>query len=145
MPISCSRNLLPHEKAHVTGKWAEIIFRALSARVADRWRFISFRGNHQGEWRGVVDLLAVRKDTSKPRHSHLKRGDLFDFVLVQIKGGTAPSPSLVDRRRLRLVSKRYGDCKVVLFHWRKGVSSKFSTLGRNLEWEPSTKAAIFGR
>jgi hypothetical protein len=68
------RKLLPHEKAHATGRWAEIIFRALSARIAKRWRFVSFRGAAHGEWRGIVDVLAIRKDTSEPIHRTLKRG-----------------------------------------------------------------------
>jgi len=82
-----------HIKAHATGRWAEIIFRALSSRVAKRWRFISFRGAKKGEWRGVVDVVAIRKDTSQPSRENLKRGDLFDIILIQIKGGTAPQPS----------------------------------------------------
>jgi hypothetical protein len=64
------RKLLPHEKAHATGRCAEIIFRALSARIAKRWRFVSFRG---------------------AAHA-LKRGDLFELVLIQVKGGSAKIP-----------------------------------------------------
>jgi hypothetical protein len=139
-----SRKLLPYEKAHATGRWAEIIFRALSARVANRWRFVSFRGSGSGEWRGIVDVLAVRKDTSQPRLSSLKRGDLFDIVLVQVKGGSARFPSVDERRRLRLVAKRYRARDVVLFQWRNGISSGFFTLGPNLEWQPTTGAAVFG-
>lgn len=30
-----------HVNAYATGRWAEIIFRALSSRVASRWQFIS--------------------------------------------------------------------------------------------------------
>ncbi len=52
---------LPHQKARTTGLWAETIFRALSTRVAKRWRFVSFRGAGRGEWRGIVDVLAIGK------------------------------------------------------------------------------------
>jgi hypothetical protein len=135
--------LLPTEKAFATGRWAEIIFRALSTRVANRWRFVSFRGTGKGEWRGIVDVLAIRKDTSKPLSSLLRRGDYFDFILIQIKGGTAPTPSVADRNRLKLVAKRYCAHAVVLFAWRKGISSQFYTLERD-QWSPSTGAAIFG-
>jgi hypothetical protein len=55
----------------------------LSSRVADRWRFVSFRGANQSEWRGVVDLVAIRKNSRKPSNAMLKRGDLFDIVLIQ--------------------------------------------------------------
>ena len=93
MPATVVMPVAAHIKAHATGRWAEIIFRALSSRVAKRWQFISFRGANKGEWRGVVDVLAIRKDTSQPTRKNLKRGDLFDIILIQIKGGTAPQPS----------------------------------------------------
>jgi len=131
-------------KAHATGRWAEIIFRALSARVASRWRFVSFRGPSQREWRGIVDVLAIRKDTTQPTPADLKRGDLFDIVLVQVKGGGARMPTLADRRRLRAVGRRYGAQEVVLFVWRRGVSSEFFTLARDLSWKPATGADVFG-
>ena len=107
-----------HVKAYATGRWAEIIFLALANRVTKRWRFISFRGSKGGEWRGVVDVIAIRKSTSQPNDEVLKRGDLFDIVLVQIKGGGAKAPSLSDRRRLWKVSKYYKASSVVLFQWR---------------------------
>ena len=77
-----SPKLLPHEKAHATGRWAEIIFRALSSRIANRWRFVSFRGTGRGEWRGIVDVLAIRKSTVVPMNVSLKRGDLFEMILI---------------------------------------------------------------
>jgi hypothetical protein len=137
--------LLPYEKARITGQSAERIFRALSSRVAERWRFISIRGPDQGEWEGIVDVLGVPKNTSQPRISTLKRGDLFDVVLIQMKGGSARTPTmLAERRRLRAVAKHYGARDVVLFQWRKGKSSKFFILGRELEWEETTGANVFG-
>ncbi len=145
MPKLCAPTLLPHEKAFASGRWAEIIFRALSARVAHRWRFISFRGLGKGESRGIVDVLAIRKDTSKPADALLRRGDFFEFILIQIKGGTAAHPSIADRNRLKRVAKRYGAHMVVMFAWRKGVSSQFYKLEPNLDWSPTTGAAIFGQ
>jgi hypothetical protein len=144
MQKTAPRELLAVGKAHRTGRWAEIIFRALSARVAKRWRFVSFRGTDQGEWRGAVDVLAIRKDTTQPANPLLKRGDLFDIVLVQIKGGGARMPSLDERRRLRLIARRYRVRAIVLFQWHKGKSSRFYVLGRNLEWKPTTGAEVFG-
>jgi hypothetical protein len=78
-----------HIKAHTTGRWAETIFRALSSRIANRWKFVSFRGVGKGEWRGVLDLIAIRKDSKQPSADILKRGHLFDIILIQIKGGSA--------------------------------------------------------
>jgi hypothetical protein len=47
-----------------TDRWTEILFRALTARVAQRWRFISFRGKHGGERheleRAAANRLAKR-------------------------------------------------------------------------------------
>lgn len=134
----------PHERAHRTGRWAEIIFRALSARAAKRWRFVSFRGLGSGESRGIVDLVAIRKDMREPAEGALKRGDLFDIVLVQVKGGSAAAPTLSDRRRLKLVGKRYRAHAIVLFSWQPGVSSQFHVLDRQLRWGLSSSKNIFG-
>src|SRR5262245_9803031 len=97
----------PQAKAHTTGRWAETIFRALSSRVAKRWKFVSFRGKGKGEWRGIIDVLAVRKDTAQPANAKLKRGDLLEIVLIQVKGGGARGPTHEDCIRLREVAKYY--------------------------------------
>jgi len=132
-------------KARATGRWAEIMFRALSARVARRWRFVSFRGASEGEWRGVVDIVAIRKNTSRPLNTKLRPGDLFDIVLVQVKGGGARGPSQDDCRRLRELGRIYRAKRVVQFHWRKGVWARFSVLDqRTLRWLPATSVEIFG-
>ncbi len=131
-------------KAHTTGRWAEIIFRALSTRIANRWRFVSFRGTKKGEWRGVVDVIAIRKDTSQPKIEILKRGDLFDIVLVQIKGGSARGPTLADKQRLHEVSTYYHARAIVQFQWRNGQKSQFSVLQRSGEWKRATATEIFG-
>ena len=43
-----------------------------------------------------VDVIAIRKDTSQPVNRALKRGDLFDIILIQIKGGSARGPTQED-------------------------------------------------
>jgi len=40
------------------------------------------------EWRGIVDVIAIRKDTSHSDHELLKSGDLLDIILIQTKGGS---------------------------------------------------------
>lgn len=97
-----------------TGRWVETLFRALSDRVADRRKFVSFRGKDKAEWGGVVDLVAIRKSSAEPGGDLLKRGDLFDLILIQLKGGGAPAPSEADCLRLREVKRRYRATKVVL-------------------------------
>jgi hypothetical protein len=134
---------LPHVRAHATGRWAEILFRALSTRVASRWQFISFRGDKKGEWRGVVDLLAVRKDTSAPDSTQLKRGDLFEIIFIQVKGGSAALPTRDDRVRLKAVAKYHKAKAVVLFEWQKGKVCRFRKLGPRLEWQPTTARELF--
>lgn len=119
------------------------MFRALSSRIAHRWKFVSFRGANKGEWRGVVDLIAIRKDSRQPSGEVLKRGDLFDIVLIQVKGGSARGPTLSDCRRLLEVKRIYRARSVVQFQWRKAESSKFFVLGRNLKWKPTTGRELF--
>lgn len=143
MPTRAEPALPAYIKAHTTGRWAEIIFRALSSRVASRWQFVSFRGANKGEWRGVVDLVAIRKNTSQPPGEILKRGDLFDIILIQVKGGSAAPPTESDCRRLREVRKLYRAKAVCQFQWHKGESSKFFVLSRSLKWEATTSDALF--
>lgn len=136
------------KKAGNTDHWTEILFRALTNRVAKRWRFVSFRGIHGGEWCGIVDVLAVRKDTSRSNHRLLKSGDLFEVILVQMKGGSAEWPSDKDIRRLKAVSKRYGAKAVVLFTWdrntgERGKHCQYYRLGGR-GWAECTATDIFG-
>jgi hypothetical protein len=132
-----------HVKAHATGRGAETVFRNLTSRVAVRWKFISFRGLDNGEWVGVVDLVAIRKDTRPSSGNILKRGDLFDIILIQIKGGSARSPTESDCRRLREVKRVYRARSIVQFQWRKGESSRFFVLDRN-QWKRATSQELFG-
>lgn len=145
MPEHASAKLRRYQKARKNGRWTETILRALSSRLATRrWRLVSFRGPARGEARGIVDLLAIRKDLSRPRHRALKRGDLLEMVLIQCKGGSGGIPGDEERRRLREVKKRAGARAVVLFRWRKGKDAQFSALSRKLEWEPTSVAQVFG-
>ena len=132
------------KKAANTDRWTEILFRALSNRVAKRWRFISFRGVGGGEWRGIVDVVGIRKNTSKSKHHVLKSGDLLDIVLVQMKGGPAKSPSIAEVSRLRAVDRRYRARDVVLFGWKRGKGCTFQRLGRGTRWLPSSATELFG-
>ncbi len=137
-------DLTPQEKAANTDRWTEILFKALSARAAQRWRFVSFRGLGGGEWRGIVDILAIRKDTTVSKDDLLKSGDLFDFILVQMKGGSARKPNASEIARLRAVAKRYRAKEIVLFSWKRERECKFETLSRGNDWKLSSASAIFG-
>jgi len=102
------------------------------------------RGKGKGEWRGIVDLVAIRKDTTQPASSKLKRGDLFEIILVQVKGGTARPPTRDDCIRLREVADQYAARAVVLFEWRRGVSWRFLVLNlKSLSWEERLGEDVF--
>lgn len=92
-----------------------------------RWHFLSFAGPSGGESRGVVDLLAIRKDHALPREG-LKRGDTFQIVLIQVKGGYAARPTAEDGKRLRAVSRLHNAHGVLLASWKKGTAAKFYAL-----------------
>jgi hypothetical protein len=133
---------IPSDRAANTDRWTETMFRALASRVGGRWQFASFRGVNGGEWCGVVDVLAVRKNTSPPDDPRLKRGDMFEFILVQMKGGSAGRPSDRDIDRLRLVQRRYRARDIVLFEWNKGRWSRFWTL-QGKRWTKAPVREIF--
>ena len=132
------------QKAAATDKWTEIIMRAITKKVAKRWKFVSFRGSRGGEWRGIVDVLAIRKDTSKPRREGLNRGDLFDIMLIQMKGGYAQFPTPDEIKRLKTVAKYYRAKNVVLFEWKKGKRTQFYVLNRKNEWKEIKTSDLFG-
>jgi hypothetical protein len=89
-------------------------------------------------------VLGIRKDTSKSSHYLLKSGDLFDIVLVQMKGGSAKSPSTTDVHRLRAVARHYRARDVILFGWKRGEGCTFQRLGRGVRWLRSSAAELFG-
>lgn len=143
--LKSSHSRTPQEKAAETARWAETLFRALVRRAQSRrWRFVSFRGDGGGEWRGVVDVLAVRKDTSQPANKSLKRGDLFDVVLVQLKGGASGWPTVAEKRRLRAVGNRYAAQSVVLFLWKRRKECSFYRLSCRATGNPVLAAKSLG-
>jgi hypothetical protein len=92
-----------------------------------RWQLVPFPGLNGRESAGIVDLLAIRKDHST-NHGVIKRGDFFEIILVQVKGGIAKRPTLTDIKRLRAVSSRYHAKKIVLAEWKKGSQPGFFVL-----------------
>ena len=95
------------------------IRQAVASAPFPRWHLLTFAGPSGSESRGVVDMLAIRKDHSEPPAS-AKRGDLFQIVLIQVNGGFAANPTLEDGARLRIVAKKHGACGVLLATWKKG-------------------------
>ena len=130
--------------ARETDKWTEIIMRAITTKVSKRWRFVSFRSKSGREWRGIVDVIAIRKDTSDPGRKPLNRGDIFEIILIQMKGGSAKFPTLEDKQRLKKVSKHHRASNIVLFEWKRGKKSQFYVLTNKLDWKEIDAAELFG-
>ena len=134
------RELTATEKAKLTAKWATTMTkwhigfvtngkRLGSAKVKPtrRWQLVGFPGPAGRESTGIVDLLAIRKNHQKPKPP-FKRGDLFEIILIQIKGGGAKRPNKSEIKRLRDVAKHYNARDVVLAEWVKGNQLKFNWL-----------------
>ncbi len=126
----------PQQKAARTAKWA-IIMTKWAARFATRagrgskatvkrWQFIHFPGPAGAESRGIVDIVALRRDHRLS--TEYARGDLFEIILIQVKGGAAARPSTDDVARLRAVARRYRARDTVLASWTKGTSLEFFRL-----------------
>jgi hypothetical protein len=131
------------EKAIKTAKWATTMTRwrigfetrgrrfvKVGLNPARRWQLVGFPGPAGRESAGIVDLIAIRKDHSKS-NGKFKRGDLFEIILIQIKGGGARWPNADDIRRLRAVAKHYKARDVVLAEWVKASHQKFYTLHKD--------------
>jgi hypothetical protein len=119
---------------------------SIASRARKAWVVVGFPGPGGRESRGIVDLLAIRRDHTVNRG--FKRGDLFEIVFIQVKGGTAPWPTIDDLRRLRAVQKRYRARDVLLAQWHKGKGAAFFVLAKispspMRSWEPVDPAAIF--
>lgn len=121
--------LTPSAKAHRTGRWARIMTKWLITRVATArgWEIVNFTGRQGRESRGIVDMLAIRKDH---KNATFPRGDLFEMILIQVKGGNARRPTASDVLRLRAVAHRYHARDVVLAEHKSGRQPKFYRLNR---------------
>jgi len=140
-------NRTPGEKAQHTAKWARTMTKWLitySRRTGARWNLVEFGGKTGAEARGIIDLIAIRKDHRKDV-SGLKRGDLLDIVLIQTKGGSAPRPTEKDRARLLKVARYHRAKAVVLAEWRRREKlDVFKLEGTEWSSSPVLPATIFG-
>jgi len=137
--------LSPQEKAQRTAKWARTMTKWLvtySRRTGAKWNLVDFCGKTKSEARGIVDLIAIRKDHRKDIPG-LKRGDLFEIVLIQVKGGSAPRPTAKDLVRLSRVAEHHKAKAVVLAEWQKGDKLDLFRLDGN-DWTPIAPADVFG-
>jgi hypothetical protein len=134
----------PGRRAQHTARWARIMTKWLvtySHRNGANWSIVEFNGQNECESVGIVDLVAIRKDHR--RHSPpLKRGDLFEMVLIQTKGGSAARPTTQDVVRLSRVAKHHKAKAVVLVEWQHQNKLDMFLLNK-ARWEPVEPAAIF--
>ena len=127
-----------------TGKMANTLAKALAKRYSKRWQFVDFLGPKGGESAGVVDIVAIRKCGKLPILPGLKRLDLFDIILMQVKGGSANDPTTEDVKRLKIVGKRYHAQNIVLFQWQKEKKVGFLVLDKKRKWKETSAAELFG-
>ncbi|PKO70231.1 MAG: hypothetical protein CVU22_02515 [Betaproteobacteria bacterium HGW-Betaproteobacteria-16] len=91
-----------------------------SRKHGGRWQWVDFPGPKGRESAGIVDILAIRKrwDVSgMPEDVVLKHLDVFDIMLIQVKGGRAKMPSAADIARMERVADLYRIDKVLLYQW----------------------------
>ena len=104
-----------------------------------KWQLVEFSGTKGHEAVGIVDLLAIRKDHVKTvKKVGLKPGDLFDMILIQVKGGTASWPSVSDIKRLQILARYYNADNIVLSNWKD--SQLFFYLLKDLEGKKKFKS-----
>jgi len=132
-------------KAQRTARWATIMTKWLITKMAARpkWQLVSFLGPAGSESRGIVDLMAIRKDHST-HGAVLNRGDLFELILIQVKGGNAAWPSSNDVRRLRQVAKHHRADGIVLAAWTQGRQPALYRLpSKGNNWAAVTPEELF--
>lgn len=117
------------QRAARTGRWAVTMakVRIRRALARTRWQLVTFCGAAGGESVGVVDLIAIRKDHGNPLPG-TKRGDNFQIILIQVKGGSAAMPTTEDGNRLRAVARRHRARGVLLAAWTRGKAARFFRL-----------------
>jgi len=125
-------------KAAKTARWAVIMAKCRIRRLLSRtkWNLITFLGARGGESVGVVDIVAIRKDQGKGLDG-LKRGDIFEIILIQVKGGSAAWPTPADVSRLIKVSQQYAAKAVILAAWTKGRHAELYQL--DMACDPESK------
>jgi hypothetical protein len=107
-----------------------------------KWNVVAFGGQSGAESRGIVDLIAIRKDHRQVT-TGIKRGDLFEIVLIQVKGGSARRPSAEDVSRLAKVARHHRARAVVLADWKRAERLEIFKLVRS-RWVQASPLDVFG-
>lgn len=114
------------QRAIKTAKAATTLAKAHLMRESNkhdgRWQWVDFPGPKGRESAGIVDILAIRKKWDVPateEFKNLKHLDIFDIMLIQVKGGSAPMPTADDIVRMEVVADHYHACNVLLYQWNE--------------------------
>ncbi len=137
---------LAQERAQRTATWAKTMTKVIirkNNKGGPAWKVVDFLGPARSESRGIVDLLAIRK-SHQLADLPLKRGDLFEMILIQVKGGTAKRPTDEEIERLELVRKAYDAKTILLSEWKRGSEARFFELVGG-EWIPVPDPAVIFR
>jgi hypothetical protein len=110
-------------------RWAVTMtkVRIVQCTAKTKWQLVTFLGPTGGESVGIVDMMAVRKNHAACKRPGM-RGDLFEIILIQIKGGGAPFPSADEVTRLRRVGRTYRAKAILLGQWKRGSQVRFFRL-----------------
>jgi hypothetical protein len=106
-----------------------------SGKHGGRWQWVDFPGPKGRESAGIVDILAIRKRwdlSGLPEDKVLKHLDVFDIMLIQVKGGRAKMPTAEDIARMERVAELYRIDKVLLYQWndKKKTETGYRVLDR---------------
>lgn len=145
MGIQNPKKLSPGKKALHTAKWARTMTKwwvTFSRRSGASWKLVEFGGKTGAESRGIVDLIAIRKN-HRDDVAGLERGDLFEMVFIQTKGGSAQRPTKQDITRLIRAATYHRAKAIVLVEWNKGETIEISRLNKR-KWERVRPEDVFG-
>jgi len=118
------------EKAHATAMLATVLTKEKIKKCNSRWQLVEFTGPEGRESAGIIDLVAIRKDHRQ--NTGFNPGDLFEIILIQVKGGNPPKrPDREDIIRMKIVADEYYGKNIVLAEWKPGERLRFYQLRRD--------------
>ena len=125
------------QRAAHTARWAVTMtkVRIVKTIARTKWQLVTFLGPAGAESVEIVDLMLIRKNHAACKPPS-KRGDFFEIIMVQVKGGTAPFPSIDEVHRLRVVGKAYRAKAILLAQWKRGSQVEFFRLRRGTSVSP---------
>jgi len=145
MKLEPQNKMSPGRKAQHTARWARTMTKWLITRSNKRgakWQLVEFGGSTGAESYGIVDLMAIRKDHN-PTDPAVKRGDLFEIILIQVKGGSSRFPTDEDIDRLKNAAEHHRARTFTLAEWKKSEALQLYELHDDA-WQAIPAEKIFG-